>query len=87
MQFDAFYGIGVFIARQMTHVSVCPKDQSRRCNFAPWSIAPTTSLDDVWRATGGVRHLQHPGTAWSSAPWGHCPLFHGAKLHRVDGPQ
>ena len=30
--------------------------------------------------------LQHPERAWSSSPWGHCPLFHGAKLHRLNGP-
>ena len=47
----------------------------------------------ILRATGGVlttlafrhcwKHLQHPDTAWSI--WRHCPLFHGAKLHHVDG--
>ena len=32
------------------------------------------------------KHLQDPGTAWNNAPWGHCPLPQGAKLHRLDRP-
>ena len=59
----------------------------------------TLPLDDILRATGGVlpalanlhcwkvETLAISETAWSSALWGHCPLFHGANLHRLDRPQ
>ena len=30
-----------------------------------------------------LKHLQHPGTAWKNAPWGHCPFSQGAKLRIV----
>ena len=36
------------------------------------------SLRHCWK------HLQHPGTALNNAPWGHCPLSQGAKLHFLD---
>ena len=32
------------------------------------------------------KHMQHPGTAWNNAPWGHCPLSQGEKFHRLDRP-
>ena len=32
------------------------------------------------------KRLHHHETAWHSAPWGHCSLFHEAVMHRLDWP-
>ena len=46
--------------------------------------------ESSWRCARSSRNSSYPtlleslAIAWSSSPMGHCPLFHGAKLHRLN---
>ena len=56
------------------------------------SVVHCSQTLPLWHLESNSRCAPYPtllathATAWNSAPWRLCPLFYGAKLHRLDGP-
>ena len=83
-----------FTYNYKNRVLVCFQTRPQVCSMEHCSqTLPLRHLESNWRCAPSSlnpairhcwKHLQHPGAAWGIAPWGHCPLFHGEELHRVD---